>query len=98
MGEATAYWTAPTGAVGDYLPTAVCVGADQRIHYVENGSTGVTAKGVYRLVDLNNDGDAQDAGERQPFFLPPATVPAAQYFCIDRDASGWFYLADRATS
>jgi hypothetical protein len=94
--EAKAYWTAPLGAVGDYLPTAVCVGADQRVHYVENGSTGVTQKGVYRLVDLNNDGDAQDASERQPYFLPPATVPAAQYFSLDRDAGGWFYLADQS--
>jgi hypothetical protein len=97
LGEATAYWTAPTGgSVGDYIPTAVAVGADGRVHYVENGSTGVAQKGVYVLVDGNNDMDAQDAGERQPYFLPPATVPAAQYFCIERDAGGWFYMADQS--
>jgi hypothetical protein len=49
---------------------------------------------VYALVDLDNDGDAQEAGERIPFFIPPTLAATAQLWSIRQDASGWFYTAD----
>ncbi len=93
LGEVVRYWTAPAGAVGDYIPEGVGIFGG-RVYYVEIGSTGVTAKGVYALIDNNNDGDAQDPGERVPFFVPPTLTGTPFFWSIEQDPSGWFYLAD----
>jgi hypothetical protein len=101
-GESLLFWTAPAGGASDYQPQAVWVEANPvpqfpplgaRAWYVDIGTTGVIQKGVYRVFDLNGDGDGDDAGEWAPYFIPPA--PATPFlWSLSRAADGWFYTAD----
>jgi hypothetical protein len=92
-GEAVEFWTAPAGPTGDYLPNAVLVAPDGSLYYAESGTTGVTQKGIYRLQDLNSDGDANDAGERTAFFIPPAAATPF-YWSVKMGPDGWCYTED----
>ena len=92
-GEARPYCVIPgsSGAISDSRPSELLVGPDGDVYYVDNGS-GV-AQGVYRLTDLNLDGDCNDPGEVAPFWLlsPPN---AAFWIAFAVDADGAFYLGD----
>jgi len=94
LGEASEYWiyTATTGT-GDSILSAVEIGADDNVYFFDTGSVGLAGKGVYRLVDLNADGDANDAGEVAPFFIPTATI-AVSAWSLALGTDGWFYTAD----
>jgi len=92
-GETVRYWTAPTGSTGDYIPTAVIRDSANVVLYVDDASTSATIGGVYALTDLNADGDAQDPGERTPYFLPPAA--SVQVWSIDRGPDGWYYMNEQ---
>lgn len=63
-GEATA-WFSQDNAGGFTLPTpnGVAEGADGAIYIVNAGTGSQPADAVYRTLDLNGDGDANDAGE-----------------------------------
>ena len=93
LGEASEWWSRPGSPTGDYIPQAVVQGQDGAIYLVDAPSTAGFSKGVYRVVDANADGDANDPGETTPFFIPPFTA-APFYWCLEMDASGWFYTAD----
>ena len=94
LGEAARYWTAPAGLGSDYVPVAVIRDPSGTVLFVDDHTTPTgTAGGVFALTDLNADGDAQDAGEYTPYFVPP--VAAAQTWSIDRDAAGWYYMNDQ---
>ena len=56
-------------------PMDVHVGLDGKVYYLEAGSTGLFAKGVYRLDDLNQNGTIETPAEVTAFFIPPA-LPA----------------------
>ncbi|MEO0645176.1 MAG: hypothetical protein AAFZ17_03305 [Cyanobacteria bacterium J06650_10] len=79
-GEAT-IWFAPT----DGLPTpnGVAEGSDGAIYIVNAGTRSTPADVVYRTVDLNGDGDAQDQGESS-IWLDLATLnPSSSAFDIE---------------
>jgi hypothetical protein len=97
LGEVQSYWTAPAGATNAYAPQGIVVESSGRVVYVDSGVS--SNKGAYSLIDLNSDGDAQDPGERQPFFVLPVPVspnPLQQLFGFEQDSQGWFYMADFA--
>ncbi|QDV09159.1 hypothetical protein Poly30_47160 [Planctomycetes bacterium Poly30] len=85
---------APGGAVGDSIPTAVVRGVDGKLYYTETGSSGVLAKGVYRLEDLDGSGTIDQPGESQPFFLPAALGGTPFHWDLGIDSMGRFYLED----
>ncbi len=97
LGEVFSFWTAPAGATNAYAPQGIVVEPSGRVVYVDSGVS--SNKGAYTLVDGNSDGDAQDPGERQPFFVLPVPVtpnPLQQLFGFEQDANGWFYMGDTA--
>lgn len=82
--EARAYYTPTTsGSPLDSRPTAIEIGEDEHVYYVENGSTGVHQQGIYRLVDLDMDGTIQEATERTAFFLPPVQLNPMDLIALD---------------
>ncbi len=94
-GESLEYFVAaPGGSAGDSIPAAVTRGADGAIYYVETGATGVLAKGVYRLEDLDGSGTIDSNAEVTAFFLPPALGGSPFHWDIGQDALGRFYLND----
>lgn len=99
LGEARDYCTIPggAGAVGNSVPTKILVGPDGNLYYADVGSTGVVTKGVWKLADLNLDGDCNDAGEVNLFWTPPAAA-SPQYWGLAVDAQGAFYVTDHSTN
>ncbi len=97
-GESLVYCLIPTGAgaVGNSIPTKVVVGPDLNLYYTDVAST-LTTKGVYKLQDNNNDGDANDVGEVTLFWTPPfSTTPF--YWSLAVDWLGNFYVTDHNTN
>lgn len=82
-----------SGAANDSIPQDVRVGRDGFVYYLEQSSNGVWAKGIYRLVDTDNNGIIT-AGESIPFFTPPALASTAFHWGMDQDDSGAWYMAD----
>lgn len=94
VGEAVEwYLPAPGGSTGDSLPQDVRVGLDGAVYYLEAGSTGVLAKGVYRLVDSDDSGSI-DPGEVMPWFLPAAQANSAFFWGFAEAEDGYWYMAD----
>lgn len=95
--EATDYYSLPgtTGALALSIPTKVVVGPDGNVYYTEAG-TGFT-KGVWRLVDSNQNGHCNDAGEASLFWTPPFTA-SPNYWALAVDASGHFLVADHSNN
>ncbi len=95
FGEAIYYCQVPNSSavVGDSIPTTVAVGPDGRIYYTDVGATGAVVKGVYRLTDLNGDGDADDPGEHVLFWAPTA-VGNAFYWGLAIARDGTIYVTD----
>ena len=92
-GEVTEYYMiAPGGAVNDSDPTAVIQHPDGLAYYVENGSSGAIAKGVYCLEDLNNNGVIDAPLEVSPYYLPTGT--GMELVALDVDEAGVVYLLD----
>lgn len=95
LGEATIYCQIPNAStgVGDSIPTMVVAGPDTRLYYTDVGATGAVTKGVWRLDDLNFDGDCNDPGEVNLFWTPPAPGNAF-YWSLAVDRDGYFYVTD----
>ena len=85
---------APGGSTGDSIPTAVARGADGALYYTETGSTGVLAKGVYRLEDLDGSGAIDQPGENVLFFEPLSLGGSPFHWDLAVDAQGRFYIED----
>lgn len=96
VGEATSYYEPLPGSgnIGDSIVQDVRLGLDGNLYYLENGSTGVLAKGVYRLRDLDNSGDINAPGEVNPFFIPPALGGTPFQWQFHQAPDGAFYMAD----
>lgn len=93
LGEAGIYYDNIQASVGDTVPNALSFGNDGAIYYVEGGSTGVFAKGVYRLEDLDLSGTIDQPGEAAAFFLPTG-VNNQFFWDVQLAADGAFYMAD----
>lgn len=95
--EAVDYYNFPgtTGSLATSIPTKVVVGPDGNLYYTEVG-TGFT-KGVWRLVDGNQNGNCNDPGEATLFWTPPFTT-SPQYWSLCVDATGGLLVSDHATS
>ncbi|MEZ6196660.1 MAG: hypothetical protein R3F20_13195 [Planctomycetota bacterium] len=91
-------WYAPptAGSIGDSIPGAVRKGNDGAIYYLEVGSTGLYAKGIYRLDDANGDGSIDPLTEVAPFFLPSVPVGGSNIFFwgFTQAADDTFFMAD----
>ncbi len=99
-GEAFIYTTTSTSAVGNNsVPTSVAVGPDFNVYYGESGAAGGVGRGVWRLVDTNSDGDADDAGEKSLYFTPTGAAAASivNLYGLAFDASGRLFVTDHAT-
>ncbi len=93
-GEATEFATFLGYMAGDSIPADVRVGADRAVYYVENGATGYFSKGIYRLFDINGDGDANDPGENTAFYIPAPQTSTAQHWGLAAGSDGYLYLTD----
>jgi len=94
-GEARDYFTV-AGAVWQValskeysVPRDIVVGADNSVYYLDNNSEAWISRGVYRLTDLNSDGDCNDAGEWSLFWH---VVGAGTPRNMGVDDAGGFYL------
>jgi len=96
VGEALSYYEPLPGggSTGDSIVQDVRLGLDGNLYYLENGSTGMIAKGVYRLVDLDMSGDINSPAEVNPFFLPPALGATPFQWQFHQAPDGTFYMAD----
>lgn len=80
-GEATVFFSGAGNAGGSALPTPNGIGEDDdgNIYVVNAGTASAPFDGIYRVRDLNGDGDANDAGEAsvwQDFATPwPSASP-----------------------
>jgi Ca2+-binding RTX toxin-like protein len=81
-GEASVWFSAGGNAAGFTMPTAngIAAGPDGAIYIVNAGTvSGPSADVVYRTIDRNRDGDAQDAGEARVWLdlqtLNPSSSP-----------------------
>ena len=98
-GEVFDFYTVPNSVtpVGVSIPTKSVIGPDLCVYYSEVGTGTAYPKGVYRLNDLNQDGDCNDPGEAAMFWTPPvATTPF--YWGLAVDQQGWFYVSDHSTN
>ena len=96
-GEASEYCNIPgsTGSTAHSIPVDILIGPDLNVYYADIGVNGAITKGVYRLADLNFDGDCNDAGEVQPFWLPISTGGNNQFFFgLAVDQIGAWYISD----
>lgn len=98
-GEAFDFFSVPnsTATIGASIPTKVLVGPDLSVYYTEVGSTGAYTKGVWRLTDVNQDGDCNDAGEAALYWQPPFSA-SPFYWGFAFDQQGWMYVTDHSTN
>jgi hypothetical protein len=92
--EAHVYYQLTTAAVGDSNPSGVVQGPDGALYYTDNGSTGVVAKGLWRLEDLDLSGTIDQPGEATLFFQPTAMAATPFYWDVTVSADGSFLMPD----
>lgn len=89
-GEATLWFSEADNAAGFTLPTpnGIAEGPDGAIYIVNAGVSSRPADAIYRTVDLNGDGDANDEGEATVWLdlttLVPTSSPYDLSFIGDR--------------
>ena len=78
-GEARVWLSEAGNAAGFTLPTpnGIAQGPDGAIYVVNAGVSSRPQDGIYRTVDLNGDGDAEDAGEATLWLDLSAIVPTS---------------------
>ena len=84
-----------SGGVGDSIPTAVKAGQDGAVYYSENGVTGLLAKAVWRLEDLDLSGAIDQPGEATVFFPIPTGASNVFLYDVEQGADGAWYVSDR---
>lgn len=82
------------GASNRSLPQDVHVGLDGNVYYLEVGAAGFYTKGIYKLVDVDNNGTVDPVTEVFDFFLPPAQTNQPFFWTIEQAADGAWYMAD----
>ncbi|MEL7313415.1 MAG: hypothetical protein AAFN08_00490 [Cyanobacteria bacterium J06559_3] len=81
-GEATV-WLADSEATPLPTPNGIAQGRDRAIYIVNAGSRSTPADVVYRTLDLNGDGDAQDEGESSVWLDLQTLNPSSSAFDIE---------------
>lgn len=97
-GEARVWFSGSANASGLALntPNGIAEGPDGALYVVEADTVGVPSGDyVYRMVDLNGDGDANDAGEVTPWLDLKAINAASSPFSIKFDGDT-AYVTDTA--
>jgi hypothetical protein len=96
-GEIFDYYTVAggAGAGANSVPTKVWIGTDTNVYYAEVGSSGVVTKGIWKLVDINTDGDCNDPGEAGLLWTPPF-VNSPFYWSLAVDPAGNVYTTDHS--
>jgi len=97
-GEAAVWFSGSDNASGYRLntPNGIAEGPDGAVYVVEADTMGSpTGDYVYRTVDLNGDGDANDAGEVTPWLDLSAVNASSSPFSIEFDGAT-AYIADTA--
>lgn len=103
VGESSIYANIPgsASALGASIPTKVVVTATGDLLYTDVGTTTIP-KGIYRLADLDNDGDASDAGEWTAVWTPaigyPGIATTPFYWSLAVDWTGAIYTTDHSTN
>ena len=95
VGEASVYHSVPlstgNGNIANSIPTRVTAGPDASLYYTDVG-TLAGQPGIWKLSDLNFDGDTEDAGEASLYWNPsPGTN---QYWSLEFDQNGAVYTTD----
>lgn len=97
-GEALEYFVrsdlSQGGSLQDSLVYDVRVGLDGHVYYLELSSNGMYAKGIYKLVDLDNNGTIDPLAEVFPFFIPGSIGAVPFYWGFDQAPDGTWYMAD----
>jgi len=95
-GEAREYFAVPVlgGGTGVSNPFELCAAPDGNLYFVDNGQGGTITKGIYKLEDLNFDGDCNDAGEYSLFWVPPTVGGFAFFQSLAVDQNGMFYTGE----
>lgn len=96
VGEAAVWFSGADNASGYALntPNGIGEGPDGAIYVVEADTTGTpTGDWVYRTVDLNGDGDANDADEATQWLSLSALNPSSSPFQLSFDGDT-AYIAD----
>ncbi|MBK7874143.1 MAG: hypothetical protein IPJ77_00035 [Planctomycetes bacterium] len=94
-GEAVEYYVpAPGGALGDSVPTHVDQGIDGHVYFLENGSTGARARGIYELTDGDFSGVIDAPGEATAFWVTPAQPQTPVLASFDQQDDGAWTVLD----
>lgn len=94
-GEAFSFFEPATGgSIADSIVQDVVFAQDGNFYYLEMGSSGFYSKGVYKLVDGNNDGMIDPVTEVSTFFIPPTQINTPFYWGFTQGSDGAFYMAD----
>ncbi|QDU86562.1 NHL repeat protein [Planctomycetes bacterium Pla163] len=96
LGEARVYFEPDSfGSVGDVIPNSIDILPDGDLLYLEGGATGIVAKGLYRLSDLNGDGVIDPySAEFDVYFTPPFLPGNAFMWDFGVAPDGTVYIAD----
>ncbi|MGE3181631.1 MAG: hypothetical protein AB7N71_08375 [Phycisphaerae bacterium] len=98
-GESTIWWDGmlPDGLGLMMNPVCISTGPDDAYYLIDNNSVGSTSnpEAIYRMDDLNNDGDVNDAGEVTQYFeLSPPSTAVTVTFDLEFDNAGAGYVYD----
>lgn len=93
-GEATVWFSSENAAgLSTVTPNGIAEGPDGAIYVSNAGTTAVPQDAIYRTVDLNGDGDANDAGEATVWLDVQTVIDTAVPFDLSFDG-GVAYLND----
>lgn len=92
-GEASIFYDVPGSSVSSAfsIPTRILVGPDLAVYWNDVG-TGLGQRGVWRLFDLNGNGNCNDLGEASLYWNP--ATGNGQYWSLAVDQTGAFYVSD----
>jgi alpha-tubulin suppressor-like RCC1 family protein/methionine-rich copper-binding protein CopC len=98
-GEATA-WLSPANAAGlsTVTPNGLAEGPDGALYVVNAGVASRPQDGVYRTIDLNGDGDADDAGEATLWLDLQGVVPTSSPFTLSFSGAVAYLLDPAGTA
>ncbi|WP_299505664.1 Ig-like domain-containing protein [uncultured Roseobacter sp.] len=87
-GEAAVWFSAENaGGLSTITPNGIAEGADGAIYVANAGTSSTPQDAIYRTVDLNGDGDANDAGEATVWLDVQTIIDTAVPFDLSFDGN-----------